>query len=199
MTSDGGRPGRVSDPDVELMLAFSRGQEHAFVELYRKYRDPIVRFSVRMLGDRAEAEEAAQDVFLKLHRARGSYHPRSRFSTFLYRIAANHCLNLRARLDHRLVDRDGQSERHAHGGARQDSELANKQLRAALEGALSALPDRQRAALLLVHYEGLSYRDAAEAIEVSEPAIKSLIHRARATVIAQLGDALLETEVEHAV
>jgi RNA polymerase sigma-70 factor (ECF subfamily) len=199
LTSDGGRPGRVSDPDVELMLAFSGGQEHAFVELYRKYRDPIVRFSLRMLGNRAEAEEAAQDVFLKLHRARASYHPRSRFSTFLYRIAANHCLNLRARLDRRLVDRDGQSERHAQGGADQHADLATKELRAALEAALAALPDRQRAALLLVHYEGLSYRDAAEAIEVSEPAIKSLIHRARGTLIERLGNVLPETEVEHAV
>lgn len=198
MTSDGGRPGRVSDPDVALMLAFSRGQEHAFVELYRKYRDPIVRFSLRMLGDRAEAEEAAQEVFLKLHRARASYRPRSRFSTFLYRIAANHCLNLRARLDHRLVDRDGQSERHPEPAADQLAGLANKQLRAALERALAALPERQRAALLLVHYEGLSYRDAAEAIDVSEPAIKSLIHRARATLIEQL-DTLQAKEVEHAV
>jgi RNA polymerase sigma-70 factor (ECF subfamily) len=189
----------VSDPDVELMLAFSRGQEHAFVELYRKYRDPIVRVCLRMLGTRAEAEEAAQDVFLKLHRARGSYHPRSRFSTFLYRIAANHCLNLRARLDRRLVDRDGESERHARGQADQHADLATKQLRATLDAALASLPDRQRAALLLVHYEGLSYRDAAEVIEVSEPAIKSLIHRARTTLIETLGAQLTETEVEHAV
>ena len=189
----------MSDPDVALMLAFSRGQEHAFVELYQKYREPIVRFSRRMLGNQAEAEEAAQEVFLKLHRARASYAPRSRFSTFLYRIATNHCLNLRARLDRRLVDRDEHSERHAEPSADQHAGLANKQLRAALEQALAELPERQRAALLLVHYEGLSYRDAAEAIDVSEPAIKSLIHRARGALIERLGSAASPTEVEHAM
>jgi DNA-directed RNA polymerase specialized sigma24 family protein len=63
----------VSDPDVELMLAFSRGQEHAFVELYRKYRDPIVRFSLRMLGNRAEAIDVSEPAIKSLiHRARGA-------------------------------------------------------------------------------------------------------------------------------
>ena len=75
------------DPDVALMLEFTKGREDAFVELYQRHRDRIVSFTGRMLGDRAQAEEAAQDVFLKLYRARESYEPRSRFSTFLYRIA----------------------------------------------------------------------------------------------------------------
>jgi RNA polymerase sigma-70 factor (ECF subfamily) len=192
----------VSDPDVALMLAFVDGQQDAFVQLYRSYRDRIVRFTYRMLGDQAQAEDAAQDVFLKLYRARTSYQPKSRFSTFLYRIATNHCLNLNAKLDQKLVERDGATEDRA--GSRSDDDpqqaLARGDLRAALRSALASLPERQRAALLLVHYEGLSYREAAESIDASEEALKSLIHRARTAMMAELEPFTRESvEVEHAV
>jgi RNA polymerase sigma-70 factor (ECF subfamily) len=189
----------MDDPDVALMLAFAGGQEDAFVELYRRHRDRVLRFTERMLGDRAQAEEAAQEVFLKLYRARASYEPKSRFSTFLYRIATNHCLNLQARVERKLVDRRAQAERAA-GSADQHAALAHKELRAALSQSLAKLPERQRAALLLVHHEGMSYREAAVAIDVSELAVKSLIHRARATMIAELAPLLAPgAEVEHAL
>ena len=95
----------MNDPDAELMLTFCRGQEDAFVELYRRYRDRIVAFCRRIVGTDAQAEEAAQDVFIKLYRARDGYTQRSRFSTFIYRIAANHCLNLQARVEHKHLVR----------------------------------------------------------------------------------------------
>jgi DNA-directed RNA polymerase specialized sigma24 family protein len=93
------------DPDVELMLAFQAGDEQAFTTLYEKYRDRLVNYSRRFLIDRARGEEAAQDVFLKLYRARARYQPVSRFSTYLFRIATNHCLNVLQRHDQKLVDR----------------------------------------------------------------------------------------------
>ena len=190
----------MGDPDVALMLAFAKGQEDAFVELYQRHRDRVVRFTRRMLGDQARAEEAAQDVFLKLYRARAGYEPRSRFSTFLYRIATNHCLNLHARLERKLVDRGAHVDQHAARSLDQHGALANKELRELLAAALAKLPERQRAALLLVHYEGLSYREAAEAIDVTEPAVKSLIHRARSAMIAELEPLLAgRPEVEHAL
>lgn len=80
----------MTDPEVALMLAFAQGEEAAFVTLYRTYRDRIVGYCTRLVGDRARGEEAAQDVFIKLYRARASYSERGRFSTFLYRIATNH-------------------------------------------------------------------------------------------------------------
>jgi RNA polymerase sigma-70 factor (ECF subfamily) len=182
------------------MLAFSQGREDAYVQLYRSHRDRIVSFCRRMLGDQARAEEAAQDVFLKLYRTRGSYQPRSRFSTFLYRIATNHCLNLHATLDQRLVDRGGRAEQKHSTPPDQHAELSRKQLRAELDRALGKLPERQRAALLLVHYEGLSYREACETIDVSEPAMKSLIHRARTTLMIELAALQADAnEVEHAL
>jgi RNA polymerase sigma-70 factor (ECF subfamily) len=182
----------MSDPDVALMLEFAQGREAAFVELYQRYRDRMVSFTSRMLGDPTRGGDAAQEVFLKLYRARSSYEPKSRFSTYLYRIATNHCLNQRARADQRLVDAAGDSDdRHADAEELDPLQrLVQKQLVAALERALAALPERQRAALLLVHYEGMSYLEAAESIDTSEAGIKSLIHRARAALIADLGPEL---------
>jgi RNA polymerase sigma-70 factor (ECF subfamily) len=203
LDDDGGRRGvpAVSDPDVALMLAFAQGQEDAFVQLYTRHRDRIVAFARRMLGDQAQAEEAAQDVFLKLYRARNVYQPKSRFSTFLYRIATNHCLNLNARIERKLVRRDRAVEDEAAPRVGdQHNALERDRLRETLATALAKLPDRQRAALLLVHYEGLSYREAAESIDVSEAAIKSLIHRARAALIPELAPLREpEAEVPHAM
>jgi RNA polymerase sigma-70 factor (ECF subfamily) len=192
----------VSDPDVALMLAFAQGREDAFVQLYSRHRDRIVAFARRMLGDQAQAEEAAQEVFLKLYRTRSSYEAKSRFSTFLYRIATNHCLNLQARIERKLVRRDrAVDDEAAPRSADQHHALEQTRLRDALAAALDKLPDRQRAALLLVHYEGLSYREAAESIDVSEAAIKSLIHRARTALMSELAPVLEheDAEVPHAL
>jgi len=181
----------MNDPDAELMLTFCRGQEDAFVELYRRYRDRIVAFCRRIVGTDAQAEEAAQDVFIKLYRARDGYTQRSRFSTFIYRIAANHCLNLQARVEHKVVARGVDVDARPAPNASQHAPaplaaLEQGELREQLSRALATLPDRQRTALVLVHYEGLSYEEAAEAIDVTESALKSLIHRARGAMMEEL-------------
>lgn len=191
----------MTDPEVALMVAFARGEEAAFVSLYRTYRDRIVAYCGRLLGDQARAEEAAQDVFIKLYRARDSYSERARFSTFLYHIATNHCFNLRAQLDQRLVERRRELDESAHRGAQDPSaQLANARLREALRDALAELPDNQRGAFVLVHHQGLSYRDAAQVLETSESAVKSLIHRARETMMRRLDAYASEpSEVNHAL
>jgi len=181
----------MTDPDAELMLTFCRGQEDAFVELYCRYRDRIVAFCKRIVGTDAQAEEAAQDVFIKLYRARDGYTQRSRFSTFIYRIAANHCLNLQARVEHKVVARGVDIDARllpnaAHPAPAPLAALEQGELREQLARALATLPDRQRTALVLVHYEGLSYEEAAEAIDVTESALKSLIHRARGAMMEEL-------------
>ena len=84
-----------NDPEVRLMLAFQRGNEEAFVQLYRSYRDRVINFSRRIIGNVAQGEEAAQEVFLKIYRFRGRYVPKARFSTFVFRLATNHCLGTR--------------------------------------------------------------------------------------------------------
>jgi len=191
----------VSDPDAQLMMAFAAGQEDAFVQLYERYRERIMNYCRRLLGDRARAEEAAQDVFLKVYDAGARYQARSRFSTYIYRVATNHCFNLNARVERKLVGSatDG-SERADPRAPDQTEVIAQAQLRAALQTALAKLPDKQRAALLLVHYEGLSYREAAEAVSATESAVKSLIHRARERMIRELSGVMREYDgVQHAM
>jgi RNA polymerase sigma-70 factor (ECF subfamily) len=188
------------DPDVARMLAFRDGDEEAFVTLYRQYRDRIYNFTRRLLGDAALAEEATQDAFLKLYAARDRYEARSRFSTYLFRIARNHCLNLRARHDNRRVDRSRTSEHTVGDAAGPDREAERTELRTALRAALAELPENQATALVLAQYEGLSYREIASVLGVSESATKSLIHRARERMMKELrGWTSREGEVSHAV
>lgn len=181
----------AKDPDVALMLAFQAGDESAFIALYEKYRDRVVNFTRRFMTDRAQGEEAAQDVFLKLYQAAPRYKPAGRFSTYLYRIATNHCLNIVSRHENKRVDRGTELSERSPGllrddGASPETALGEQELRGAVQKAIGELPENQRAALLLCHYEGLSYKEAAQAIEVSEGAVKSLIHRAREKLAKEL-------------
>jgi RNA polymerase sigma-70 factor (ECF subfamily) len=180
------------------MQAAAAGDEEAFVTLYRTYRDRVFNYTRRLLGSRAEAEEATQETFLKLYAARRRYVPRSRFSTFLFRIATNHCFNQLDRKERRLVDR-GADAAELPLGVRPDTEAARHQLGAELRAALAKLPERQAAAIILAHYEGMSYREIGEALEVSENAVKSLVFRARELLLAELRDALPRPEVNHAM
>ena len=108
---------------------------------------------------------------------------------------------MQARLERKLVQRGREVENEAAPrSGDQQHELGRKRLREALANALATLPERQRAALLLVHYEGLSYQEAAESIDVTEAALESLIHRARSAMMLQLAPFVGHgAEVEHAV
>ena len=188
------------DPDVALMLAFQSGQEEAFVQLYRRHRDRMVNFSRRMLGSAAEGEEAAQEVFLKLYNARRSYVPRSRFSTYLFRIATNHCINLKQRHATRRRDPETNVEQQAAGNRSPEQDSANMQLRAAINKALATLPHKQAAAFTLCHFEGLAYQEAAAVLDTSEGAVKSLVHRARESLMRELSVHTPQTrEAAHAL
>lgn len=188
--------GGTHDADAEFMRSFCSGREEAFVELYRRYRDRIYNFCRRMLRAPALAEEATQDVFLKLYRARAVYVARSRFSTYLYTIARNHCLNLRARRTETLADEEigERAERPSPPVGRDPSRLLELgELRTALERALGGLPENQRAALILCHYDGLSQREAAEVLGLSESAVKALVHRSKESMLRALGSYLRDT------
>ncbi len=174
------------DPDVDSMLAFQRGDEESFVKLYRAYRERIFNFCRRMLSSPALAEEATQDVFLKLYQQRHRYEPRSRFSTYVFRIATNHCLNLRQRRDFGQAGGEFLEQYADSSSPSPERALEQRRLHAQLGAALATLPGQQAAALLLCHYEGMSYREAADSLHVSESAVKSLVHRAREGLLATL-------------
>lgn len=181
----------LPDPDAELMLAVKGGDERAFAMLFDKYAAAIVHFAYRFVGDRARAEELAQDVFMKLHRSAPTYTPTARFKTYLFRVAANHCLNERRRGEYRAphasTDAEaGEAELSSADNASPEQSVQGKELEAAVAHALAALTPRERAAFTMCRFEGMAYRDIAEALETSEAAIKSLIHRASLSMARHL-------------
>jgi RNA polymerase sigma-70 factor (ECF subfamily) len=179
------------DEDARLMLAFRAGDAGAFDALFQRWAAPLLRYVGRMLRDAAGAEELVQEVFLRVHGARERYQPQARFSSWLYRIATNLALNeLRRpqrRERHESRDEDGAAELAADSPAPEDA-LDARRRAAQVERELARLPERQRAALCLTAVEGLSYAEVAAALEISESAVKALVHRARATLAERIGD-----------
>ncbi len=181
-----------NDPDVELMLAFQKGDDQAFETLFRKYSHPLVNFANRLLGNRDRAEEITQEVFLEVHRTKKTYLPLSRFSTWVYRMSTNRCLNELRRSEHRLAVTDnretGDGEDDSRGvepatdGPDALQTLETKRLQDAIAEVVLSLPEQQRTALILCRYHALAYREAGEIMETTESAVKSLIHRATVTL-----------------
>ncbi len=168
------------DPDAALMLAFQAGDEAAFRTLFERHGRAMVAFCHRFVGDLARAEELAQDVFLKLHRSAGRYRRTARFKTYLYRVAANHCLN-ELRRGERTARAGGPAVEldHLPGGAPSPEEEASASaLERAVQDLLGRLPEKQRAAFVLARLEGLAYEEVAEILETTVAAVKSLVHRA---------------------
>jgi RNA polymerase sigma-70 factor (ECF subfamily) len=191
----------ASDPDVQLMLRLRAGDDGAFRELFEKHSRAIVNFAYQFIGNRARAEELAQDVFFQIYRAAARYEPHAKFTTWLYRIATNACLNEVRRPERRFRTRsleysEEDSRERAEialpdpNAVRGESALAGRELEARIRDVLAALPPNQRAALVLSRVEGLSYREVAEALECSESAVKSLVFRATATMREHLAEFL---------
>jgi RNA polymerase sigma-70 factor (ECF subfamily) len=171
-----GNPTRF-DADGALIAAVAAGDADAFEELVRKYERRVLSTAYRYLGDRAAAEDVAQEIFLKVWCRARSFKGKSSFSTWLYRIAVNHCLNFRAKrrrrraepLDERVADaRPGPAER-------QEREARSRLVREAIAG----LPRKQRMALILSKFEGHSYKEIAHIMDVSLASVESLIFRAK--------------------
>jgi RNA polymerase sigma-70 factor (ECF subfamily) len=180
---------RVLDQDVQLMLAFREGDAAAFDALFRRWAGPLLRFLERMVRDSGVAEELTQEVFLRVHRARDRYAPEARFSTWLYRIATNLALNELRRPRHRAPHRSAEDEEAPPlvGAEPAPDDVAHaRRLGEQVERELGRLPEKQRAALCLAAVEGLSYAEVAGALDVTEKAVKALVHRARATLAARI-------------
>lgn len=171
---------------VGQAVAGSGFSGQAFEVLLRRHQDRIYRIALRMTGSHADAEDITQDVAVQVWRMLATFTGSSTFSTWLYRIVVNRCLNhLRAqrvtgRRTEPLLDSDHPTtagpEARVLDGARVDAAAA----------ALGALPTEQRAALVLCQIEGLSYRDAAAAIGVTEAAVRSRLERGRRNVTAAM-------------
>jgi RNA polymerase sigma-70 factor (ECF subfamily) len=175
------------DPDAALMVAFQAGDESAFRALFEKHGRALMAFCNRFVRDPARAEELAQDVFLKIHRGAARYQPSARFSTYMYRIATNHCLNEVRRGEYQArpqvdpASEDGaplDPDALAGTGATPEEEVRGQALATEVDRLLRRLPEKQRAAFVLARLEGLSYEEVAEVLDTTVPAVKSLVHRA---------------------
>lgn len=169
---------QFGDPDVALMLRFQRGDATAFDELVSRHQRAVLNIAWRYCADRAIAEDLAQEIFVKVWRARGSYEPSARFSTWLYRIAVNRCLNeIRSRPKGASLPVEETVEERE--GARPDDDLDRAEVRQAVRRAVDELPPNQRMAVILSRFHELPYEEIAEAMAVSLEAVKSLLFRAR--------------------
>jgi RNA polymerase sigma-70 factor (ECF subfamily) len=180
-----------ADVDAELMLRVGRGDKAAFAALFDRYQASVAQFAFRYVGSRAKAEELTQDIFVKLYRNAKSYRPSAKFKTFLFRVAANHCLNEVRRGEYRVEHvSEGPDEEAIDPAApeatRPDEHVAGKELERAVGAALADLSDRERAAFTMCRFEGMAYREIADALSASEAAVKSLIHRATLAVAKRI-------------
>lgn len=186
----------ATDPGARLMLAYQRGDEAAFDRLVEGFSGQVYALLTRFMGPVAEREDLVQEVFLRVIRARRGYRPTARFSTWLYRIAFNLCVNARARAgrDDVSIDTlsDGAVDWPDEGALEPSGSLEREDVVRAVKKAIAALPERQRMAVILAKYEELSYADIATVLDSSEKAVKSMIHRARENLRALLAPFLEE-------
>jgi|SRR5579875_2613571 RNA polymerase sigma-70 factor (ECF subfamily) len=192
----------VVDSDLDLMLRVRQGDAGSFDELLRRYRTPLVKYFYRLVHDQALAEDLAQDAFLRVYKARHRYRPDARFTTWLYRIATNLALNA-------IRDDRGRQLRDAgtagdDGAAPMDfvdpkatveQELIETDRSRMIREAIEALPENQRAAVILHKYQDVDYRQIAGILNVSESAVKSLLFRAYETLRTRLEPLVREGKI----
>jgi RNA polymerase sigma-70 factor (ECF subfamily) len=178
----------------ELMLEVSRGSERAFEKLVRAYQKPVISSIYRYLGDAALAEDLAQEVFLKIYKARKRYKPLARFETWLHRIVYNVAVNeAHSRRRRKAVSLDAfrgdgreQVDFALQGAIDPVAQLKDQELHRMVREAVMSLPENQRMVLILNKYQDLSYQEIAEVQRTSVEAVKSMLFRAREKVRAKL-------------
>lgn len=192
----------LRDPDVRLMLRVRDGDAEAFAELVERYQHRLVGILAHLVGRPDDAEDLAQEVFLRVFRARHEYHPQAKFSTWLFTIANNVALNsLRQRQrkptvqlasgptssggfdlspEHQIADQTG--------GAAPEQRLRHHELAVKVQEALAQLNDRQRMAVILNKFEDMSYEEIGRVMGLSVMAVKSLLSRARCQLRELLKD-----------
>ena len=186
----------MGSDEAKLIRRLKKRDEAAFTEMVRMYQDRVFALVYRMLGDRAEAEDLSQEIFVTVFKAIDQFRGDSKFSTWLYRVATNHCKNRIKYLSRRHHQRkkdiadtmesefSGQLIRHA---ARPDQMAEGRQLEVTIQKGLAAIDPDHREVLILRDVEHLSYQEISEILGIAEGTVKSRLFRARAA---------LKTEIE---
>lgn len=187
-----------SASDAAIMLRAAAGDEAEFNYLAEKYHRPIIHFLFRMVHNQAIAEELAQEVFLRVYRSRESYRAEAKFTTWLYRIATNLAVNHARDSRHERTARNvyldapdeetGTTPEVADDQPSVEQRLLREERMEAIRKHITALPERQRVAVLMHKYQGMDYREIGEVLKLSESATKSLLFRAYQTLRDKLKD-----------
>lgn len=175
------------DPDTLLMLRARDDDMEAYSLLVERFQQRIINTIYRYTGDGAGAEDLAQEVFIRVFKARKSYQPTAKFSTWVFRIATNLCLNEIRNRKHRpslSLDDNPLLDKGAPDPG--ELEISRRELVQAVRKALDSLPENQRLAVVLNKWEEQSYEDIGAAMNLSVPAVKSLLFRARQAMKEQL-------------
>lgn len=175
-------PGR----DDRLVAGLRSGAEGAFEELVIAYQHRIFAVALRMLGNAAEAEEIAQEVFLRVHRSIAGFRGEARLSTWLYGIASRLCLNRLASGDRRLRRDDADALDRAPAGGDAAAQMERSEMDSALREAIAGLPEDRRLVVVLRDLEGLSYEEISHALGLELGTVRSRLHRARLDLKAKL-------------
>jgi RNA polymerase sigma-70 factor (ECF subfamily) len=189
----------LRDPDIRLMLRVRNDEPGAFEDLVERYQHRLVAIMHHLVGNAEEAEDLAQEVFLRIYRARKKYRPRAKFSTWLFTIANNLALNsLRTRQRKPVVPLDVRdsgplgprpAEQLVHDRAKQPGQrIEEQELAALIQTALAGLNERQRVAVVLNKFEDMSYEEIAQVMDLTTKAVKSLLSRARENLRQALQD-----------
>jgi RNA polymerase sigma-70 factor, ECF subfamily len=184
----------VPDPDADLMLRVRDGDEESFRVLLDKHRNALVHFLYRMVQEQPVSEELAQEVFLRIYRSRASYQPTARFTTWMFRIASHLALNWLRDEKHERSQERLDDDRAGGMPVREfpdqrlsvEQRLLDRVRLQEVRDAIAALPERQRAAVLMHKYQEMEYSQIASVLEISEVAVKSLLFRAYETLRARL-------------
>lgn len=187
--------------DAQLMLRVWAGDTASFDQLLAKYRCAVVGYLARMVRNQAVAEELAQEVFLRVYKARASYEPTAKFTTWLYRIATRVALNSIRDAKPQSGDRSLQESvqgkqpiQPADSRPNREQELVADARLIAVRHAIASLPDKQKAAVLMHKYQELDYSQIAVALGCSVSAVKSLLFRAYGTLRSRLEEVLLNND-----
>lgn len=188
------KPGEAEESeDVALMGKVKAGDMGAFEQLVERHQHRVVGTVAHMLGGGAEAEDIAQQVFVRVWKSAGRYEPRAKFTTWLMTITRNLVFNeMRRRQRVRWVPLDPADDEEPHlqladpDAATPDGALVKAELAQAVESAIASLPEKHRLAIVLRRYENMSYEDIAAVLKTSVSAVKSLLFRARADLKEKL-------------
>ena len=187
----GGRSDNDAE-DVQLMQLVSKGDTAAFEKLIERHQTLVAGTIARMLGSNSDVEDIAQQVFIRVWKSAGRYVPRAKFTTWLLKITRNLVFNELRRSKRRaqvpLQIEPGAEELPLkdEATASPDASLLETELQQAIEKAITELPESQRMAIVLRRYEELSYEQIAEILDLSVPAVKSVLFRARTELRVRL-------------